>query len=351
MLETVDFVIFSIIRKGEYIMENSNLPSLDRYIIKGLDVSQILEEYIIDLRNYGKTTGNSVELMHASFLETYVGILSSKSFIFEVEEDIKGFLKRWATINTNGFSYVLCGRIKSLFRLEEKWNGYVQEAVASYEKRSAKFKASHSIQSFIKQYMQRYRDMVAFRIIVSSKARSKEAELEDLASIANRVPDYFSSQALATVDGQVGGYTLLPASKLVDVTASSPALSSFIKKDYRVYYKDYISRPKCNGYQSLHIAMVYEKYNRPIELQMLSFPMLCHNEDHAKYETEQSEKRLALNSQNPLFSDAHERIIRQENIDLSTLNVRMFKADEKGKVIEDFAGLIKPYTLTPVTIG
>lgn len=329
----------------------NNLPSLDRYLYDGLNLSQILTSYISDLKVYGKKTSNIIELEHASFLEQYQGIIEDDSFVFEVEKDMESFLK---LISNESFSYVLYGRIKSLLRLEEKFNGYIQEAVSLYVSKSDKYKSEHDIQSFVKKYLQRFRDSVAFRIIISSKSKDSKSEIAQLSWIANKVCDFFSSSTLNFVDGQVGRYKILPASRLVDSTSSKK--TSIISKENRLYFKDYVDHPKKNGYSALHVSMVYEKYNRPIELQLLTFSMLSKNEHeistHQVYEKEQKKSRMeTVNINETLFEESHERIIRQESLDYKNLNVSMLYAKSNDKKdVEDFSGLVNDLKLTPFKI-
>ena len=361
------FVIFSYVFKDKLfnnftsVKENkmeiastdnfNNLPSLDRYLYDGLNLSQILTSYISDLKVYGKKTSNIIELEHASFLEQYQGIIEDDSFVFEVEKDMESFLK---LISNESFSYVLYGRIKSLLRLEEKFNGYIQEAVSLYVSKSDKYKSEHDIQSFVKKYLQRFRDSVAFRIIISSKSKDSKSEIAQLSWIANKVCDFFSSSTLNFVDGQVGRYKILPASRLVDSTSSKK--TSIISKENRLYFKDYVDHPKKNGYSALHVSMVYEKYNRPIELQLLTFSMLSKNEheisSHQVYEKEQKKSRMeTVNINETLFEESHERIIRQESLDYKNLNVSMLYAKSNDKKdVEDFSGLVNDLKLTPFKI-
>ena len=192
-------------------------------------------------------------------------------------------------------------------RFENKFNGYVQDACTAYENKSSKFKETHDLETFVVNYLERFRDMVAFRIIVSSKNNNHKSELEELVRITNLIPDYFSSTTLNSIEGQ--------------------------------------------------IAMFNERDRKIIELQTLTFSMLCKNEhdlgSHALYEENQKNQRLSAKLiENPIFSEAHERLVRQDKMDLTKVRIKMFFAATNSKEdVEDYSGLVNGLKLSPIIIS
>lgn len=328
-----------------------NLPSLDRILCSNsqlITVNEALKIYASQLRKHGQETGNRVELVHALKIEELLGIIEDNKYIFSAQDDIKKFI---VAVGNPNFSYIVYGRIKSILRFENKFNGYVQDACTAYENKSSKFKETHDLETFVVNYLERFRDMVAFRIIVSSKNNNHKSELEELVRITNLIPDYFSSTTLNSIEGQIGTYRLLPASKLIDI--SQRKSNSLIREENRIYFKNYVENPKKHGYMAFHIAMFNERYRKIIELQTLTFSMLCKNEhdlgSHTLYEENQKNQRLSANlSENQIFSEAHERLVRQNEMDLTKVRIKMFFAATNSTTdVEDYSGLVNGFKLPP----
>lgn len=90
-------------------------------------------------------------------------------------------------------AFTFHGRIKSLIRAEEKFNGYISGFIYEYYQEHGKF--PHL--SAIKDQVNRFRDLIAYRIVISmSKCHLKpgddpeKVELHLLYGIANRLPDF-----------------------------------------------------------------------------------------------------------------------------------------------------------------
>lgn len=246
--------------------------------------------------------------------------------------------------------FALRGRVKSLYRLENKFNASVQEFIIDYISKHGK---NPSVNMIIKS-LDRMRDTVAYRFILQAKdpTATYEDEIQHLVAIANGIPEYFNFNSL-TPDS-VGGYTLLRAQPLRGIVTNNP---SMLLPEVRPYYKDYVSNHKKSGFTAFTLCMRHNLSLQEVELQLMTFDMFKKNEHsenslHRNYETVQRANRLAAQLPNPnnfnkIFLQAHERLVRMSDLDITKIKVRMFAAFSKHEV-EDFCGLIVGRQAKPV---
>ena len=278
-----------------------------------------------------RNSRNEVDLEHVRLLLRYNMYLSSNEFLDLVSDDMTEFRKSIIE-NNKDLTLTIKGRIKSLVRLEEKFNGYILEFCTQYYSKHHEFPSAEQV---IK-YLTRFKDLIAYRIIISIPEKNlcgrdkNEQEIKALYKIANSLPGYF----------QKLGYTIEDASSIVDGSRKKKQTSLLWEQNKR-YYKDYIQRPKINGYQSLHISL---KDNRPvikgfpifsnIEIQLRTFEMDCSAEmddtsKHEVYELKQEKKRTA--QELPMgvcefYDDAVVRYNNLHNYDFTHAHIDHFKA-------------------------
>lgn len=330
--------------------QKTALPSLDRYLHSDMIIQDIIAAYIADLREYGKEDNNRLELYHAQFLERYLGIVKNDLFMDSIQKDLeKKFLAEVSTRHPE-CSFALRGRVKSLFRLENKFNAKIQDFIIDYISKHGK---NPSVSMIIKS-LGRIRDTIAYRFILQGKDpnSSYEDEIQHLVAIANGIPEYFNANSLTP--GSIGGYTLLRAQPILGVTTKNP---SVLLPAVRPYYKDYISNPKKSGFTAFTICMRHNVSLQEIELQLMTFDMFKKNEHsenslHRNYETIQRANRLAAqlpnpNSFNKIFLQAHERLVRMSDLDITKIKVKMFAAFSKHE-LEDLCGLVIGRQAKPV---
>lgn len=327
-----------------------DLPSLDRYLFNGWMIQDIIQAYVQDLKDFGKKDHNQLELYHAQFLERYLGIVENDLFIGSIQEDLEKKFLSEVGLQHPDCCFALRGRLKSLYRLENKFNASVQAFIIDYITKNGK---NPTVAMIIKS-LERMCDTIAYRFILQSKLPdgSSEDELKALVEIANGIPKYFSANSL-TPDA-LCKYTLLRAKPLRGTVTSNPSL---LKPAVRPYYKDYVSNPKKSGFTAFTICMRHNLSQQEIELQLMTFDMFKKNEHsensvHRNYEIIQKANRLAAQLPNPdkfnkIFLQAHERIERIEDVKLSEIKVKLFTAFSKHE-IEDFCGLIIGRQAKPV---
>ena len=97
---------------------------LTDYLYEGNTIIRILHRYSKDLFNSAKKTGNRVDRVHAIFLTDLSDLLEHNDFLTSQSQRIREFYKYMAE-RYPYLAFTFRGRIKSLIRAEEKFNGYI----------------------------------------------------------------------------------------------------------------------------------------------------------------------------------------------------------------------------------
>lgn len=98
--------------------------TLNDYLYSGDTVFKILQNYMGDLRQESKRTGNEIDLVHCNFLLQIMELLEHNDFLTAQSQKIREFYKYMAK-EYPFLAFTFKGRIKSLIRAEEKFNGYI----------------------------------------------------------------------------------------------------------------------------------------------------------------------------------------------------------------------------------
>ena len=238
-------------------------------------------------------------------------------------------------------AFTFKGRIKSLIRAEEKFNGYILEFIHEYYKAHGKYPN----EAQIKNNLNCFRDLIAYRIVISlPQCHVKDGEnLEDeeikyLYDIANVMPGFLEERGFTA---ELSGF-------------SNDEDSECISENNRMYYRDYVKTPRPTGYRSLHITF-YDNFARCYtEVQLRTKDMDDQAEigraNHFGYEKEQEENRskrdMIPEGECKSFDEAYERLIKLQELDLSSINVNMFKA-YNNQLINDGCGLFRGRQILP----
>ena len=216
------------------------MVTLNDYLYSGDTVLRILQKYMQDLRKEAKETHNEIDLAHCNFLIQIMELLEHNDFLTAQSQKIREFYKYMAR-EYPYLSFTFKGRIKSLIRAEEKFNGYVVEYIYDYY---TKYHEYPSVPE-LKEKLNCFRDLIAYRIVVSmprchlkNSSEREPEEIRHLYEIANVLPNFLEER----------GFTVEPTGGVKE--SRSPLLSD----EVRPYYRDYIEGENPGNYRSLHIT-------------------------------------------------------------------------------------------------
>ena len=301
--------------------------TLNDYLYSGDTVLKILQRYTEDLRKDAKKNRNEELLEHNDFLTAQ-------------SQKIREFYK-YMTQEYPFLAFTVKGRIKSLIRAEEKFNGYIVEYIYDYYSKHGTYPPIADL----KNKLSCFRDLIAYRIVISlPKCHLKagedreNAELKYLYDIANKLPGFLEER----------GFTAEPANGVKE------SHSELMDEAAKPYYRDYISEKKDSDYQSLHITFYDNSSRSFLEVQIRTKDMDDVAEigaaNHLGYEKKQESERARRDAipkgECRYFDDAYERGIRLLNLDLSKLDVNMFAA-VNNSLINDGCGLYRGRLILP----
>lgn len=314
--------------------------SLNDYLFSGDTVLKILQKYSEDLKVNALNNHNTIDMVHCNFLLRQIDILEHNDFLTSQSQRIRELYKLMAK-EYPYLAFTFKGRIKSLIRSEEKFNGYIVEYVYDYYKNHGEFPSIESL----RQKLSCFRDLIAYRIVISMPQchiregdDRKAIELDYLYKIANLLPEFLEERGFSVQVSEIDGAN------------QSNRLSSNLTQ----YYRDYIENPTPIGYQSLHITL-YDNIARSfIEVQLRTKEMDDYAEigpaNHLGYERRQEEERTRRKEipygEYPVFDEAYERVVKLHELDLSQVNVNMFGA-LNSSVVNDGCGLFRGRLILP----
>lgn len=316
------------------------MVSLNDYLYNGDTVFKILKNYSEDLRQSAKETKNPIDQVHCNFLLQISELLEHNDFLTAQSQQLREFYKYMAD-KYPFLAFTFKGRIKSLIRAEEKFNGKIVLFIYDYYLKNGTFPPVTEI----KRKLERFRDLIAYRIVISmpkchlkTTDNREEIELKYLYEIANKLPEFLEER----------GFT--PEMNFTSKLETSPLLN----EEVRPYYKDYIVNKSPYGYQSLHITFYDNTARSFIEVQLRTKAMDDYAEigpaNHASYEQRQDEERERRDKipqgECIYFDEAYQRGLKLHQLDLSKLDVNMFAA-MNNSLINDSCGLFRGRLILP----
>lgn len=314
--------------------------TLNDYLYSGDTILRILHNYIHDLRTDAKKTHNEVDMIHCNFLILIRELLEHNDFLTAQSQQIREFYK-YMSKEYPFLAFTFKGRIKSLIRAEEKFNGYVVEYIYDYYTEHGTYPPLAKL----KNKLNCFRDFIAYRIVISmprchleSEESREEEELKYLYQIANVLPGFLEER----------GFTAEPANGVKE--SGSPLLN----EDVRPYYRDYIYGTNSDEYQSLHITFYDNSSRSYMEVQLRTKIMDDIAEigpaNHLGYEKKQESERARRDAipkgESIYFDEAYERGMKLLGLELSKLDVNMFSAVDNS-LINDGCGLYRGRLILP----
>ena len=313
---------------------------LNDYLYDGDTVLKILFRYAEDLRAHSIETNNQIDRIHSNFLMQVAELLMHNDFLTSQSQRIQEFYDHMAEKYPT-LAFTFKGRIKSLIRTEEKFNGNIVSFIYDYYKEHGNYPALDAL----KNKLNLFRDLLAYRIVISLPKCHQEGieepekeELRILYEIANELPEFLEQRGFTAE--YVGN----------DWNGRSARLNA----NASVFYKDYIENPNIYGYQSLHITF-YDNVSRSfLEVQLRTKRMDDIAEigtaDHRGYEKRQEHERSRRDEipegESIIFDEAHERLMALQNLELKDLDVNMFYA-ANNSLINDGCGLFRGRLILP----
>ena len=317
-----------------------NMVTLNDYLYSGNTVLRILQRYIEDLRKESRVTHNEIDLAHSNFLLQIMELLEHNDFLTALSQKIREFYKYMAR-EYPFLAFTFKGRIKSLIRAEEKFNGYIVEYIYDFYIRHG----SYPPVAELKKRLHCFRDLIAYRIVISlpkchlkAGENREEEERKYLYQIANVLPGFLEDQ----------GFT---AESAYGVKESS---SSLLDAAVKPYYRDYICAATAFGYQSLHITFYDNTSRSYMEVQLRTKAMddiaEIGSANHLGYEKRQQNERARRDAvpegECVYFDEAYERGMRLLQLNLSELDVNMFSA-VNNSLVNDGCGLYRGRLILP----
>ena len=316
------------------------MVTLNDYLYSGDTMFKILKNYSQDLKKEAKCTGNEIDLMHANFLLQIRELLEHNDFLTAQSQKIREFYIHMAK-EYPLLAFNFKGRIKSLIRAEEKFNGYIVEYISDYYREQGTYPPVAEL----KNKLNCFRDLIAYRIVISipkchlQPGQDPETEeLKYLYRIANVLPEFLEERGFTTESANGIKYS------------TSPLMS----EDVKPYYRDYICDQTIYGYRSLHITFYDNSSRSYMEMQLRTKTMddiaEIGSANHINYEKRQEDERTRRSliplGENRYFDEAYARGMRLLRLDLSELDVNMFAAINNS-LINDGCGLFRGRLILP----
>ena len=210
------------------------MVTLNDYLYSGDTIFKIIQNYMTDLRKEAKRTHNEIDLVHSNCLLQVQEMLEHNDFLTSQSQKIREFYKYMAK-EFPFLAFTFRGRIKSLIRTEEKFNGYIVEYIYNYYEEHGTYPAVADL----KEKLSCFRDIIAYRIVIAlPKCHLKpgqnleEEEMKYLYQIANALPGFLEER----------GFTAEPAKGVRE------SKSGLLDGEVKPYYRDFISNPTMYGY-------------------------------------------------------------------------------------------------------
>ena len=314
--------------------------SLNDYLYSGDTVLKILHNYTNDLRESAKLNHNQIDIAHCNFLIQITELLEHNDFLTSQSQRIREFYKYMAK-EYPFLAFTFKGRIKSLIRAEEKFNGYIVEYIYDYYKEHGDYPDVIDL----KEQLNCFRDLIAYRIVISMPKchlkdgeDRKEVEKEYLYKIADSLPEFLEERGFSA---ELSGM-------------KDDLKSEKLRASIAPYYRDYILNKRPLGYQSLHITLYDNLARCYTEVQIRTKEMDDHAEigfaRHSSYEekqeTDRARRDLIKKDECVYFDEAYERLQMLSELDLSKIDVNMFAAYD-NHLINDGCGLFRGRQILP----
>lgn len=266
------------------------------------------------------STGELVNITRANNLRQYYNLISKKTYVDRMEKIIKTIAKEFLRKDFPDIQSKIELRIKSLLSFDAKLQLLQKEAardVANGKRPRELFP----------------KDVMAFRIIVLDKKTSKD--VDDCYRILNNLLPFLTSNFGCTIMSTTGTIGTKDFEIQNHPEVIFPSQSTEILEEYKLYVKDYISTPKKNGYQALHVVVTDIKLNFSFEIQIQTQTMFYNATQTASHEGHKAMK----------YADIYDA---DEALDPKKVNMYGFYYYPESDELYDYIGLIAPRIHRPI---
>ena len=136
--------------------------TLNDYLYSGDTIFRILRNYTVDLKKEAKKNHNEIDLIHSNFLIQFRELLEHNDFLTAQSQKIRDFYK-YMVQEYPLLAFTFKGRIKSLIRAEEKFNGYIVEYIYDYYEKHHTYPPVPDL----REKLSCFRDIIAYRLVIS----------------------------------------------------------------------------------------------------------------------------------------------------------------------------------------
>lgn len=241
---------------------------LQQALYTGGDIPDVIAKYA----NALKANPSIANVNHANRLIEYKNSITNKNLLYRLRKNFNGIY----TLLDKHFRdvrFVIDGRRKSLISFERK----VEKLIAEGKE------------------LDQIKDTFAFRVIVFGT--NSYSLINTCYNIANCIIEYSINNGLTCCETSLSDIGTFVSKDYPNVIIPK---KTGIKKDYRLYVKDYFLNPKENGYQSLHL-LFKATTGEYFEVQIRTFDMHVHAEsgdaNHAKYKNKKYQTSLDFEPQ------------------------------------------------------
>ena len=315
------------------------MVTLNDFLYSGDTVIRILRKYESALRSDAAKSRSPVDMAHCNFLLQMAELLEHNDFLTGQSNRIREFYK-FMSVRYPWLAFTFKGRIKSLIRSEEKFNGYITELISDRYRQTGRIPGAAEI----RQHLTRFRDMIAYRIVIQVPVchlrpgeAAAEVERTVLYDIADLLPEFLEQY----------GFT-------AELSGLPDNCCELLREDLRPYFRDYVEHPKASGYRSLHITFFDNTARCHTEVQLRTKEMDDYAEigagNHQGYEQTQAQERTQTDLIPPglcsFYDDALQRGRLLQSLDLSAVKVNMFTA-LSSTLMNDGCGLYRGRLILP----
>jgi hypothetical protein len=267
---------------GIYIPKKKKVVAINSYLYKNIGPSKrsIYEAAFEYAKALKESNDFILDSLVSNQLTGYLNTIADSVFLSRTSLNAEKLFEKISTDNPE-VCLTYSGRIKCLIEVLRKLNMLVFRTPELVKEQKGP-DAIPDIEDYIDN-ISRFRDTIGIRYIFDGLP--EEDLLKRISDVANWIIPFMIQL----------GYTPEPAHRLIELSDSPIAHRLTIDPEFQKYFKDYISYPKENGYQSLHIVFKEDASGRYVEVQFRTLSQHVEAEHGKAHHDNYKEKRYSQN--------------------------------------------------------